>query len=456
MRLLALPVYVGTAILMVNQRVGWEDGNGLQLLPIILRSDLWIALGLALVLVVTPRWNAVPAAYKKVSTEILAYTPALFLFFTLLASALNGIVNGHAIDAFGMGDLIKVVLCTGLGILVFKLTLSYEGFGHRMVNILMWAPVANVFVGIFAATTLINNIAGFNTASDGGFSGAGFIGLGGRFQGLGSNANIAMTQTCLGLALLVPRIMYSPATMSLWEKTGLLIYGIAMCAIMAWTGVRAALVIWPLMFLMLLWLRFRFTTQGLIKNVSLFFKIALFAALVWIASTVMNMQQTLLERLGTDDGRVFLWEHYFSLLLQNPMGFGLGFEAVAGTDSLVEGQRLPPHNALLQAGMYAGLGGVFVSFFLIFRMGAFFSRIKRLVNLNRSSTSLDLMGLMLAWSSLLISVMFAGLLQADFSFSILTALLLGMAARSGIADKPILQHRHPLHKRKTAGSAVPI
>jgi hypothetical protein len=129
-----------------------------------------------------------------------------------------------------------------------------------------------------------------------------------------------------------------------------------------------------------------------------------------------------------DDGRLFLWVYYLDLLVRNPMGLGLGFETIAGSGSIIEGQRLPPHNALLQAGMYAGIGGVLVSVFLILRVGALISRIKRY--LDRSEISLDLMGLTLAWCSIVISVMFAGLLQSDFNFSIVTGLLLGIAARS--------------------------
>lgn len=442
-RLLAIPMYVAAAILMVNQRVGWEDGRGIQWLPIILRSDIWAALAIALAVLTAPRWSPVPAPYKSVSSQVLVQAPLLFLLFTLLASSINGVSNGYPIDAFGAGDLFKGVLCAGLSLLIFKLTLTDEGFGHRVVNILIWAPAANILVGVFAVVTLVNNIPSFNTGADDGPSGAGFIGLGGRFQGLGSNANIAMTQTAIGLALLMPKILYPPLNTPLWKKAGLLLYGITMCVIMAWTGVRAALVIWPTIFLVLLWLRFRFTGLGIIKNFALFSKIALFVALVWGASAFMDMQATLLERLEGEDGRLFLWEYYFNLLVRNPMGFGLGFETIVGTDSIIEGQRLPPHNALLQAGMYAGIGGALVSVFLILRIGALIARLKR--HLDRSQLSLDLMGLTLAWFSLVVSVMFAGLLQTDFNFSIVTALLLGITARSGAFG----------HRKTQAARALP-
>jgi hypothetical protein len=425
----ALPVYVAAAILMVNQRVGWEDEVGMQLLPIVLRSDIWIALALALALVVSPHWTPAPARVRGVSKQILIYAPILFLLFTLLASSINGVTNGSAINAFGAGDLFKGVLCAGLSLLIFKLTVAHEGFGHRVVDILIWAPAANMVVGLFAVVTLINNIPGFNTGvEDGGAIGAGIVGLGGRFQGLGSNANIAMTQTAIGLALLVPRILCATLDTPLWKKAALLLYGSGMCAIMAWTAVRAALVIWPTIFLVLLWLRFRFTGRGLIDNAALLAKNALFVALAWAASAFMDTQATLLERMQDDDGRLFLWVYYLDLLVRNPMGLGLGFETIAGSGSIIEGQRLPPHNALLQAGMYAGIGGMLVSVFLILRVGALISRIKRY--LDRSEISLDLMGLTLAWCSIVISVMFAGLLQSDFNFSIVTGLLLGIAARS--------------------------
>lgn len=430
MKCVALPFYLGVALLLVNQRVGWEDSGGPQLLAFALRSDIWILLGVVVTLAIAPRWAPIPMAYKKIYREILVISPIAFLLCSLFASVLSKVSTGLFIDIFGLADLAKIILSMSIGIVVFNLTLSYEGFASRLIQILTWAPLANVLIGIFAVTTSVNSLQGFNDISAEGRGGAGFIGVGGRFQGLGSNANLAMIQTAIGLALLVPQVTNSVAS-PFWKRMLFIVYGIALCIVMAWTGVRATLIIWPVMFAMLFWLQYRPSKTNLTGNIFLLLKIGLFVILGSLITDALDMHQTLIERLQGGDGRLFLWERYSKLLIENPLGIGFGFDSIAQTDSIIDGQRLPPHNALLQAGMYAGVFGVLISLFLILRVVGLIIRIK--LSSRKLDISPEITGLILAWTSLIIAVMFAGLLNADYNFATLTALLLGLAARSDAA-----------------------
>jgi O-antigen ligase len=127
-------------------------------------------------------------------------------------------------------------------------------------------------------------------------------------------------------------------------------------------------------------------------------------------------------RFDSDDGRLFIWAYYLNLIVRNPLGFGLGFDSIVDTNIGLEGLRLPPHNAILQAGMYAGYIGIGVSLYLILKVFGIICQIKQ--EMKTINPPLNIIGIILAWISLVVNQMFSGFLSEDFNFSILTALLL--------------------------------
>jgi hypothetical protein len=135
------------------------------------------------------------------------------------------------------------------------------------------------------------------------------------------------------------------------------------------------------------------------------------------------------ERLGTEDGRLYLWHYYSVKLLQSPFGYGLGFETIVNTELLTKGQRVPPHNTLLQAGMYAGFAGVGLSVFTIWQVSIVIARIRRTMRFVRVPH--EVVGLTLAWACTVSIAMFGGLLSGDFNLAIITGLLL-----AGVATLP--------------------
>jgi len=430
--LLKFPFYVAVAILMVNAKVGGKDGSGMNIMAIMFRSEVWIAVGLIMAIFIIPKSIPTNKGQQRRVRDILYIAPLLFIFFTILATTVSGFYGESISHPLGRDEFIRTLMCTGLSIVIYKIAISDHDFGHTLISILIWSPIANIIVGVIVLTTSINHIPGFNE----GFN-MGFMGIGARFQGLGNNPNIALTQTSIALALLLPRLVQPSSLVPRWEKMALGVYAILLCMLMIWTGTRAVLVMVPVMFIMLFWLRFRLTRfsnifqQG--NNLALLFILIIMIPLLWAGSVILEIQESLLERMAggleqSSTGRLFLWKFYFNQLMQNPMGFGLGFENIIETYELNKaGDRLPPHNAFLQAGVYAGIGGVLVSVYLILRIGCVFAHVKRY--LDRSKISGELMGVIVAWSSLATSLMFVGMFQSVFSFAVLTALLLALSSQ---------------------------
>lgn len=410
--LVALFVYVGAALLLVNQRVGWDDAGGPNILAAVLRSDVWFGLAIIASFVYLPQW----LPRNRVAKQVLFSAPITFLVLTGIASVMNGIFHGQFIDYLGASEVGRMLISFWVGLIVFSLARSQDGFAPKLVQILIWAPMANIIVGLSVIGLGINTIPGFN---DNELNGEGFVGLGLRFQGLGSNANIVSVQSSIAIALLLPKLLY--AKFPLWKKAGFAAYLLGLCSIMVWTGVRAGLVVLPVIFLLLVWVLFSPTITGMFRILGMLVFAGGFVGLVSVVADSLGALEMLTERLGTEDGRLFLWQHYAGLLLQNPFGFGMGFESIVDTALVVKDQRLPPHNTLIQAGMYAGFAGVGVSLFIIGRMLIVLASIRRAMQF--VPVSPELIGLGLAWASLVTSVMFGGLLNGDFNFTILTGLL---------------------------------
>lgn len=404
-------------------RIGWEDSDGPNWFAVVIRPDIWFAVTIIFGLIIIPKLTLWPRGRIGTAKTVLFSAPVTLLLAVFFASALSVIKYNQAFDYFGFDYFAKSVLCIGLGLLVFNLTLASRRFASTMINLLTWSPLITIMVGVFTMIVLIGNIDGFDKYVTDAYNSLGFVGYSGRFQGLASHPNIVMTQSGIALALLIPRILQL-SDEKFWLRVFLLFYAIALTVVIVWSGVRAALVIIPIVFIIAVWLRFRPTAQSLLAAVLSIAKSSVFFIFVWIVVSSMDLDEVLVERLKTDDGRLFLWVYYFKMLFENPFGLGFAFETIAGTDLVIEGQRLPPHNALLQAGMYGGFIAVIVSLFLLGKVGLAIARLRY-----RGRLSNELLGLILAWCTLVLALMVGGVISADYYFSILTALLLAPATR---------------------------
>jgi hypothetical protein len=415
MKLLAFFIYLGVAFLVVNQRVGWSDDGGPNIIAILLRSDVWFAFSGLVWL-----WCRRHLELDLRSRRILFSIPVCFLAITLISSVINGLLTGVYVEILGLGEFFKGVSATILGLAIFSLAKKDKRFKSRLVQIMILMPMAMIAVAIFFIITGINNISGFNELRDDGRGGAGIVGLGGRFQGLASNANIVATQSLIAIGLLLPNLLKSK--LSILKRVGLAVYTVSLCAIILWTGVRGSLIVFVVMFATLTWINFRLSISGLARLFGILVIFGIFIGLMVSGVNSIELLAVMLERLDAEDGRLFLWEHYGKLLLINPVGFGLGFESIINTDIGGNNLRLPPHNAILQAGMYAGYLGAGLSILVIFRVSKEIFRIRRAML--RTNVPVELVGIALAWCGLVVNLMFGGMILADFNFSILSALLL--------------------------------
>ncbi len=416
---LTLFVYAGMLLLGFNQRVGWSDEDGPNLFAFLLRSDVWFAIAAIFALFSISKLKIIGLQKK-----ILFNYPMLFAAVLFISSAINGILNNSLIDYFGFADLFKLFIATILGLTIYRLALNQVKIYESLVAILLWTSMINVFAAIFFLATGINNISGFNSLTDYGDGGAGFVGLGGRFQGVGSNANIAAVQCCIALGILMPRLIYGVT--SPLKKICLAIYGLALGILIMWTGVRAAILSLFVMIVVFIWFNFRLTSSSLLRILG---AMVLVISLMGVVLILIPADLDILgSRLDYEDGRLYLWTYYGDLLLRNPLGFGLGFISIVDTNIGPRGMSLPPHNAILQAGMYAGYVGVGITLCLIFKVFGIIRHVKKNI---KTSYPPVFIGLALAWCSLITNQMFAGFLSSEYSFSILTALILVGAYRPG-------------------------
>jgi hypothetical protein len=422
-------LFAATALIIVNQRIGFDDTGGINRVAMVMRSDIWFAIALVTALALAPQTALPPVGRPRISRTVLFTIPICFLLATLLATLISAVRFDKAFDPFGAFDFLKALLCLGIGAMVFNLSKQSPTFSTRLIGILMFASVANVLAAVFTSATSINNIEGFNPESAGDVEvGLGFVGYGERFQGLGSNPNIVMTQAMVALSFLVPVILHRAGRRG-FRRVLLTCYALSLLFIIAWTGVRAALLLLPLICIVVAWLRTRASLKSQLKAVMTVLQMSIFLAGAWVIASALGVTETLVDRVtGADDGRLNIWTHYIGLLFENPLGLGIAFESITDTYSIVELQRLPPHNSVLQIGMYGGFFCVGLLFFLLGKIVRFFVRQRRFARSGR--WSLELQGVFIAWCVVVVNSLFGGLLSTDFTFTILTALLMALIHRS--------------------------
>jgi hypothetical protein len=418
--LLTFLIYIGTALLVVNQRIGWNDTGGPNWLAVLFRSDIWFAFA---AIVALPYLRK--TSFEKHSKIVLLIIPFGFLISTLLSSVYNLLLNKVFADAFGLYDLCKCIISTIIGFAIYRISQSSFKFRDHLIQILVFAPAIYVVAGLVFISTGNNDIPFFDKDPYDLNPAAGIIGLGNRFQGLASNPNIVAMQSTIAMCLIFPRFFLSGK--HLLQKCALAAYAVSLFAIMMWTGVRALAVIFPSIFLIYLWMASSFNKQGFLRGIKIAGLAGSCLGLFFVLINSLQCTQVIQERFSFGDGRIFLWIYYGEMLLHNPIGFGLGFESIVDTDVSGMGLRLPPHNAILQAGMYAGYAGAGLTLFLIYKVIGVIIRVKQAIRCKKPTHESD--GVALAWCSLVTNLMFGGMLLADFNFSILTGLLLAQVSQ---------------------------
>jgi len=436
-RLIVYPLYIATVLIVFNQRIGIDDPEGFNVLTLLLRCDVWFGFAAGFCLLLKPKL-ILPARDTSRTAIIVVWVAPIMSFLSCIFASLVSEIRFHALyTVFGLVDFLRIIVCTLLGILVFRLAKQSARFALGMMFLLTWTPLLNIFALAFTSVTSINNIAGFNSEASHVDVGLGFFSFGDRFQGLGSNPDILVTQACIAIALLLPRIFQKDGE-TLGKRIFLSVYVVGLLISIAPTGTRTAIFVLVVVAFGCVWLRFR--VKDFVVGAGAIARVLILLVAGSLLASSLGLTNTLLERiLYEDDGRLVLWSYYSSLMFENPIGYGFGFEDIVDTDVLSTNHRLPPHNALLQQGLYGGIAGLLICLFILGKIGNFIA-LQRRVAIGHGM-SVPLQGIVLGLSAILAVSMFGGLLSAEYDFGILTALLFAFGV-------PVVSVRRPRHMRR--------
>jgi hypothetical protein len=443
-KLLAVPLILGTGLLVINQRIGITDVVGLNPLAVALRSDLWLALCIVLCLFLAPHYIIRLPDNNFVARSVTLYLPGAYLLTILFATLLSSFRFNQAFDLFGVIDFLKTLLCICIGRIVLGLSTRNPELATWLVNMLIFASILNVLAGIFTSVTGMNHIVGFNEETSGDVEvGLGFISFGNRFQGLGTNPNMVAIQGSIALSFLLPKILDYVSRRKVKKSLLLIAYVLSLVSIILWTGVRAALIVVPMICIMSVWLRTKGGLKGQLMAIVMVLGVTFVIALAWIIAAVLGLTDTMLERVSdAEEGRTHLWIHYAGLLMENPFGLGMAFETIADTYSIsiIDRVRLPPHNSVLQTGMYGGFIAIFLFLILVRRVFRYFMRYRKYVP--TGAIPIRLQGTFIAWCMVLLNSMFGGQWSTDYNFVIITSLLLHQISTSVTGGLPGTDSSH--------------
>jgi len=298
--LLTFLIYIGTALLVVNQRIGWNDTGGPNWLAVLFRSDIWFAFA---AIVAIPYLRK--TSFEKHSKIVLLTIPFGFLIFTLLSSGYNLLQNKVFADAFGLYDLCRCIISTIIGVAIYRISQSSSKFRNHLIQILIFTPAIYVVAGLVFIVTGNNDIPFFDKNPYDLNPAAGIVGLGSRFQGLASNPNIVAIQSAVAMGLIFPRLVLSKN--QLLQKCAWAAYAAALLAIMMWTGVRALAVVFPSIFLISLWMQSSFNKQGFFRVIKIAGLAGSCLGLFFVLINSLEFTQVIQDRFNTGDGRIFLW-----------------------------------------------------------------------------------------------------------------------------------------------------
>ena len=414
-------IILGLILLPFNQRVGWFDSGGANLIAVILRSDTWLIPVIILSILFSKNTLLKIPPLTSLSRNILWTLPSKILLCILFATLVSSVRYGEIYNNFGFLDFIKIIFNIFFGLIIYNMSLKNKFFKLKIINVYIWISGINLLAGLFYILTSINNIEGFNGLTKGETDvGVGFMGYGDRFQGVGSNPNIVMTHIIISLSLMIPKFNEN---IKLIKKIIFLIYSGALIIMAFTTGVRAFFV---LLFLILSINFIINMKKSNYKNIAMNFLVLIITIpLIFFIGLEFGVMDVVLDRFSNADnegGRLAIWGFYLNLFAYNFMGLGIPFESIIDTGQVFFNQygdtRLPPHNSLLQIAIYGGVISLILTMLSIYRIVTAYLR-----NYNFDKNNL-IDSIFLAWAAITINSLFGGLLLTDYNYIVFTSILL--------------------------------
>src|SRR5580704_13994687 len=143
-RIAIILLLCGIALLAYNKRVGMTDPDGIVVMHLLLRPDLWFGSAVILAFLTRPLHCLSPLGKVRIPRRVLRNGPLLAFGSAILGSMVAWLHFGIAMNDFGAQVCVRMVLCPVLAILVYNLALTRERFCARVLMLLRWTPIASV------------------------------------------------------------------------------------------------------------------------------------------------------------------------------------------------------------------------------------------------------------------------------------------------------------------------
>jgi len=321
-----------------------------------------------------------------------------------------------------MQKIISVIGCFFLVLIVYNLLKADSTRVKGIMIVLLCLPGVQILGALFITEEFAKFI-GVN--SD--YHLVWYFGYGDRFVGLLGNANAVAFQCCISLAISFILLISSnkhPGSFPKLLNTLLYFYILMVLTILFLTGVRAAILSLGVMSFVIFYLT---SSRQKMRLFSFTFLAISIGTIVGFEFDVFNV---MLERIAQSDGRLPIWWFYIEKIVNNPIGYGLVFEnAIDVTNIPIEsapyGVRLPPHNTLLEIGVYSGLMGMMLS---IVSLTAVLLLMQPILRRTIHGPHAWYVGACIAWIGLVVNNFFGGLIYGDWYFAILTGVILAAEA----------------------------
>jgi len=305
----------------------------------------------------------------------------------------------------------RIFIYMFLTAIVFIKAFKYKFYIYSLINIFKYVSIINCISLIIAKLLFYNNNLELMQKFE-------FYSYGSRFQAISSNPNIVFVTSFTSLSIMIPEIIINFKINKIVSILKI-IYSIVLIDCIISTGVRAVLVVFPIVIFVFFVMNCR--SYVFLKR---FLNIIFIFILLIILLNYINYFNIIIDRVNSNDGRINIWLYYIIYLLKNPIGFGFGYLNYFNS---IDTNILRTHNAILEQLITGGLLNI-IPYLLIT-----FSSIKLIfdnIKYFKCSIPIQLQSLILAWISLYISIQFAGSFYLDIQYCIIFSMLIAYCLRT--------------------------
>jgi hypothetical protein len=424
-------IIVGTASLIYFQPI--TEAGEFSLATIRYRSDFVFlaAVGLWVVSRVLGLIRPNRDSHARLTRWVFAWM-WLFVMFTTLATLLSLVTYDLWFEILGLSSLVKILLGIILTQVAYE-NLKGNSFFYQWLARALYLPMALVLA--LGVLWLVNPsiLPGFFLRDMGASVGGqlALVGYGSRFLGVASNPAQVVLAAVVALSFVWTMLLHN-IIRGKW-RAGLVqsLYSVGLIFLVFWSLTRAGLIV--LVFALGFGSFMTWYCLGRKKNFLGFPPLGVMIALlaIWTTWNVLpqEIRRGFLDRFSEPDARLYIWRYYWDIALANPLGVGFNYEQMFEPMNPYSAGRLNPHNALLAAWMYGGIGGLLslVIFLLLILKSIKFGLASQR---QQGYVSVLYIGAVTALFSTWVLFMFIGGVPiAEFTHSILLALVLAGSVR---------------------------